>query len=54
VLARKIAALCLSLALGISAIFTVVNLINLADKTNKNLHSTAELTMRYINRTSCF
>jgi hypothetical protein len=37
VLAMKITALYLSLALGISVIFTVVNLINLTDITGKNL-----------------
>jgi len=49
VLARKIALLSLSLTLGISITFTVVNLINLQDITDRNLQSTAELTMRYIN-----
>jgi methyl-accepting chemotaxis protein len=49
VLARKIAILCLCLALGISIAFTVVSLINLANITDKNLRSTAELTMRYLN-----
>ncbi|MDR0457107.1 MAG: hypothetical protein LBH20_10545, partial [Treponema sp.] len=49
VLARKIAILCLSLALGISIVFTVVSLINIANITDKHLRSTAELTMRYLN-----
>ncbi|MDR0476108.1 MAG: methyl-accepting chemotaxis protein [Treponema sp.] len=49
VLARKIAILCLSLTLGISIIFTTVSLINFANITDKNLRSTAELTMRYLN-----
>jgi len=49
ILARKIAVLCLSLALGISVVFTIVSLLNITDIINRNLESKAELTMRYIN-----
>ena len=49
VLARRITILCLFLVISISIIFTVVNLVNLNGVTNRNLKSTAELTMRYIN-----
>ena len=49
VLSKRIAILCLSLVLAISIIFTTVNLINLANITNRNLRSTAALTMRNLN-----
>ena len=49
VLARRIAILCLSLVLTISIVFTVVSLLNIDGISTRNLQSTAELTMRYIN-----
>ena len=49
VLARRITVLCLSLVITISIIFTVFTLINIDGISNRNLQSTAELTMRYIN-----
>jgi methyl-accepting chemotaxis protein len=49
ILARRIIVLCLSLVFTISVVFTAVNLLNIANITNRNLKSTAELTMRYLN-----
>jgi methyl-accepting chemotaxis protein len=49
VLARRIIVLCLSLVFTISAVFTALNLVNIVNITNRNLKSTAELTMRYLN-----
>ncbi|MCL2066886.1 MAG: methyl-accepting chemotaxis protein [Treponema sp.] len=49
VLSKRITILCLSLVLTISIIFTVVNLVNLGNITNRNLRSTAALTMRNLN-----
>ncbi|MCL2066885.1 MAG: methyl-accepting chemotaxis protein [Treponema sp.] len=49
VLSKRITILCLSLVLAISIIFTVVNLVNLGNITNRNLRSAAALTMRNLN-----
>ena len=49
VLARRIVLLCLSLVISISLIFTIVDLVNLANITNRSLYSRAELTLRYLN-----
>ncbi|MCL1818635.1 MAG: cache domain-containing protein, partial [Spirochaetaceae bacterium] len=49
VLARRIVLLCLSLVLVISIIFAAMSLASLANISDRNLRSTAELTMRYLN-----
>jgi methyl-accepting chemotaxis protein len=49
VLAKQITLLCLSPILIISIVFTIVTLININGISNRNLQSTAELTMSNIN-----
>ncbi|MDR0321253.1 MAG: response regulator [Treponema sp.] len=49
VLAKQVTLLCLSPVLIISIVFTVVTLINIDGISNRNLQSTAELTMNNIN-----
>jgi methyl-accepting chemotaxis protein len=49
VLARRIIILCISLVLTILIVFTLILFVNLSNNADRNLRSTAELTMRYIN-----
>ena len=48
ILARRIVILCLSLVFAIAIIITVVTLMSLLNITDRNLHSTAELDMSFL------